>query len=460
VEGQRQTGLSTRSKQVYIMVNHNAGLNYTRRYDTLGSELFAGFNYGNFISGNQDAIGQNVTTGAETFDQQKRSWGYNNIKLLTANIDLKQLFNRRWSLEAGVKESHVNKTGGVQLDNLSGGSNWIPDAGFANGFDMQENILAAYAELRYKKGKFNGRAGLRAEHTRSQGFSKVLQANVFSRNYTNLFPTAFAGYDFKKGISAGITYSSRIRRPDYESMDPFIEYIDSVSSSRGNPFLLPDYTTSLEASLIVEEEVNLLTLGYRRSNGAITGVVERLSDGSNGFVMTTRNIDYSESYSVGATLPWEEEWFTVAGYSGVSWSTYTYRQSGEVVQNSRPIVYGYLYGELRLQKLFSLEANYEFCGKGVDGIFEFNPFSMLNISIKKSFRNDRLSCMLSANDVLRGYREWGQSRVPGYDVGYNIFYNTHNYSLQVTWNFGRLRATGKSQRATNQEEYERIKMEK
>jgi hypothetical protein len=460
LEGERQTGLSTHSKQEYVMINHNAGLSYTRKYDTLGSELFAGVNYGNFIMNNQDAIRQNVATTAETVDQQKRSRGYSNIKLLTANLDVKQLFNRRWSLEAGIKESQVDKTGGVQLDNLSGGADWIPDSSYVNGFNFKENILAGYTELRYKKGKFNGRVGLRAEHTQSDGFSKVLQAKVFSRNYTNLFPSAFVGYDFKKDLSAGITYSSRIRRPDYEALDPFIEYIDSVSSARGNPFLLPDYTTSLEASLIVEEEVNLLTLGYRRTNGAITDVVERLNDGSNGFVMTSRNIDYSESYSIGTTLPWEEEWFTVANYFGVFWNTFTYRQSGEVVQNYRPMFYGYLYGELRLRKLFTLEANYEFCGKGVDGIFEFNPFSMLNISIKKNFFNDKLTCMFSANDILRGYREWGKSRVPGYDVSYDLLYNTHNYSLQLTWNFGRLRSAEKSERSTNREEYERIKMGK
>jgi hypothetical protein len=459
LEGERQTGLSTHARQEYVMINHNVGISYTRKRDTLGSELFAGVNYGNFITENEDAIMQNVATSAETVDQQKRSRGYNNIKLLTANVDLKQLFNRRWSLEAGIKESHVDKTGGTQLDNLSG-TDWIPDPSYVNGFNFNENILAGYAELRYKKGKFNSRAGLRAEHTRSEGFSKILQANVFSRNYTNLFPSAFVGYNFTKDLAAGITYSSRIRRPDYDVLDPFIEYIDSVSSARGNPFLLPDYTTSLEASLIVEEEVNLLSLGYRRTNGAITDVVDRLNDGSNGFVMTNRNIDYSESYSIGVTLPWEEEWFTVANYFGVFWNTFTYRQSGEIVQNHRPMFYGYLYGELRLRKLFSLEANYEFCGKGVDGIFEFNPFSMLNLSIKKSFCNDQFSCMFSANDVLRGYREWGQSRVPGYDVGYSLLYNTHNYSLQLTWNFGRLRSAEKTERSTNQEEYERIKMGK
>jgi hypothetical protein len=455
----KQTGLSTAQKQKYFMLNHNAGATFTKTYDTLGSEIFTGVNYGNFISENTADIGQNVATQMSLVDQQKRSRGYNDIKLFTANTDIKHMFNRYWSIEAGVKESYVDKTGGVQFDNLSDGS-WIPDSNYVNGFDFNENILAGYTELRFKKGKFNTRAGVRCEHTRNDGFSKVLNTNVFSRNYINFFPSAFVGYNVTDDIIAGITYSSRIRRPDYEALDPFIDYIDSVSSERGNPFLLPDYTTSFEANLIVDDEVSLFTFGYSRTNGAMTEVVERLNDGSNGFVMTVKNIDYSETYSLGTTLPWEKEWFTVAGYFGMFWNTFTYKRSGEIVQNYKPMFYMYLYGELRLRKLFTLEANYEYYGSGVDGIFAFNPFSMLSVSVKRGFFNDKLTCMFSANDILRGYRESGNSKVPGYNIGYNNLYNTHNYSLQLTWNFGKLKSAQKGQRSTNKEEYDRIKMGK
>lgn len=456
----KQTGLTTRSKQKFAMTNHNGGVNYTRSLDTLGSEVFAGVNFGNFISESNSDIGQNVSTSGTLIEQQKRNRGYNNIKLFTANIDIKKMFDKYWSMEAGIKGSYVDKTGSVQFDNLSIGDNWVPDPNYVNGFNFNENIFAGYTELRFKKGKFNARAGVRMEHTNNLGFSKVLDSIVFKRNYNNFFPSAFVSYKVTNDITAGITYSSRIRRPDYEALDPFVEYIDSVSSERGNPFLLPDYTTSLEANLIVDDEVNLVTFGYSRTNGAMTAMIEKLDDGSNGFILTQKNIDYSETYSIGATLPWEKEWFTTAGYFGMFWNRFTYRNSGELVQNYKPMFYMYLYGELRLRKLFSMEVNYEYYGSGVDGIMSFNPFSMLSASIKRSFFNDKLTCMFSANDILRGYREWGKSNIPIYDIGYTSTYNTHNYSLQLTWTFGKLKSSEKGQRSTNKEEYQRIKMEK
>ncbi len=456
----KQTALTTISKQDYLEMNRNAGLSYTKTYDTLGSELFFGGNYANFISENRDAIGQKVLTQVNLVDQQKRTHGYSNIKLLTANADLKHLFNRRWTLEAGIKESYVTKTGRIQFDNLSGGDVWIPDPYYVNGFDFTENILAAYTELRYKKGKFYGRVGLRSEHTRSEGFSKVLDAKVFDRDYLNFFPSAFVGYDLPHDITLALNYSTRLRRPQYDVLNPFVEYIDSVSSERGNPYLLPCYYTSFEANLIVDEDVNLLTLGYIHNKDAMTDVIEKLNDGSNGFVQTVKNIDYNQGYFVGTTLPWEEEWFTTANYFGYYLTTFSYRQGDQLVKNFGPMFYMYLYGELRLRKLFTLEVNYEYYGSGVEGIMKFKPFSMLNMSIKRSFFNNTFSCMFSANDLLRSYREWGNSLVPGYDLSYNLRYNTNTYSLQLTWNFGKLRSSNKSHRSTNQEEFERIKTEK
>lgn len=457
-ESLKQADLATRSKQRYSGIYNNATAMFTRKSDTLGSELSANVNGGNLIIRSNSGINQNVTTQSSIADQQKRNIGYNRVDFLSANADLKKVFNRRWSFETGFKETYANKTGGTQFENLSGNT-WVPDSDYVTGFNLKENVVAAYAELRYKKGKFNSRAGLRSEQTYNLGFSKILNTEVFHRNYINLFPSAFVSYDLPHDLKAGITYSSRIRRPGYEALDPFVDYVDSLSSERGNPFLLPDYTTSLEASLIVDDEISLLTFGYSRTNGAITDVVEKVNDGSNSFVMTVKNIDYKESYSIGVTLPWEEEWFTTANSVVFFWNTFSYRQSGQVVQNFSPMLYVYLYGELRLRKLFSLEAEYEYYSPGADGIFNFNAFSMLSMSIKKSFFNNKLTCMFSANDLLRGYREWGKSRVPGYDISYYSLYNTHNFSLQLTWSFGKLKSKEK-ERPENEEETHRIKMQK
>jgi hypothetical protein len=241
-------------------------------------------------------------------------------------------------------------------------------------------------------------------------------------------------------------------------MDPFINYIDSLSSIRGNPYLLPEYTSSAELNLVYDKEVTLLTIGYNRTRKAMNLVIDKLEDGSNAFTATTKNLDYSESYSIGTTLPYENKWFTTATYLGYFWNTFNYTLNGKVVSNFKPMFYLYLYDEFRFKKLFSVEFEGEYTGSGVDGTFTFNPFYYLNISLKKKFFKDKLSVRLIANDILRSYKEWGGSNIPGFEVKYYSLQNTHQYILALNYNFGKMKAQQQKNKSVNQEEYERIKM--
>ena len=451
--------LKTKTVNVPVRLNHNANLNYFRKLDTLGSEFFIGTQFGNFVSGTTARITQDVIQGNTILKQEKRNRNTSDIKIYAAQTDLTKYFDKKWKLDVGLKESYVTKGGEVNFENFSN-NDWVQDPAYYSGFDFNENIAAAYSELRFKNKKFNARIGARVENTATEGFSKNLDSQVVKRNYTNFFPSAFIGYDFTKEINLGITYSSRINRPTYNDMNPFINYIDSLSTFRGNPYLLPEFTTSLEGSLTYDKQVTLLTFGYNRTNGAMNMVIDKLEDGSNAFTATTKNLDYSESYSIGTTLPYENKWTTFATYFGYFWNTFTYKQSGVAVTNSKPMYYIYLYNEYRIKKSLAIEIEGEYTGSGVDGIFTFNPFYYLNIAVKKKFLNDKLSVRLIASDILSSYKEWGGSNVPGYDVKYLSRENTHSYGIMINYNFGKMKQQQLKNKTVNQEEYNRIKMDK
>ncbi len=45
-----------------------------------------------------------------------------------------------------------------------------------------------------------------------------------------------------------LTYSKRIQRPNYQSLNPFAYVINELSFRQGNPFLQPQYTDNLKLS--------------------------------------------------------------------------------------------------------------------------------------------------------------------------------------------------------------------
>lgn len=439
-----------------IIVNHSASIIYSGKLDTLGSELRGVVQGGGFLSDNLEYISQYLFSGNDMAVAEKRNTGMNNICILTAQADLNKSLSKKWVLETGIKNAYIANKSEIRLDNLYSGK-WLADPVFLNSFSYNENISAAYFQLRYKKNKFNARAGVRGEHTVSNGFSHVANQEVISRKYFNLFPNTFASYDFTPDFTTSLSYTSRITRPSYQDMDPFINYIDSLSSFRGNPYLLPEYTGSFEASLIYMKEASF-TFGYTRADNAINLVVEKAADGSDAFIATTRNLEKSESYSAGLTIPYELSWWTTYNYVGYFKNIFSYRDNGILIENKKPLLYFYAYNEFRIEKLFSLEVTFDYTSSGVDGIFIFDPFYTLSANLKRTFFKDKLTCRLMANDILSSYVMSGKSKLEGFNVNYVSRENTHYFVLALNYKFGKLKAADKADDPLNREEYERIKM--
>jgi hypothetical protein len=451
-----QYKLNTSTNGRPITSNNSISANYNRKLDTIGSELFIAAQYGTFNIKNTSNIKQLTQINNIYSSSEKRNINNNSINIIGAQADLTKAFNKKWKLETGLKESYISKTSNITFETLDKNSQWVSDSAYKNGFIFNENILAGYAELRYKKNKFNSRIGIRSEITQSKGFSNSLNQSIINRNYINYFPSAFVGYDFNKDLTTSLTLSSRINRPTFQDLDPFINYIDSVTSFRGNPYLLPEYTNSIEASLVYMKEANL-TIGYNYTKGAMRLVVDKLTDSTDAFTAITKNLNNSETYSFGITIPYELEWWTTANYFGYFLNNFTYQQNGVLVKNYKPTYSIYLYDEFRFKKYFSLELTYEYTSSAVDGIFVSNPFSMFTATIKKTFFKDRLTCRFTANDVFSTYIMSGNSNIPIYNLNYESRVSTHYFLLALNYKFGKLKNNNYKNRSVSDEEYNRVK---
>lgn len=444
---------NTISKPIKSM--NSANIYFAKKIDTLQSEYSLTAQYGSFNSTNSDEITQQIFKGNNSNEQTKRNSGINAIQIFTAQAGLIKAFNKSWKLESGIKGSDISNQSKINLENYSAGV-WISDPAYFNGFKYSESILAGYSQLRYSKNEINVRVGGRVEYSDSDGLSKISGQQVIKREDLNLFPSAFLGYDLTKNINTSLTYSSRIIRPSFQDLDPFVNFIDSLSSFRGNPYLLPSYTHSLEASVIYMQQASIV-FGYSRTNGEMALVVDKLNDGTSAFIATTKNLNFLETYSVGAIIPYELGWWTTYNYLGYMKNTFTYKSGGDVVQNKKPTFYMYLYDEFRVKKILSIEVTFEYTSAGADGIFTFEPFSNLSANIKKTFLKDKLTFRLTANDILSTSFKTGSSNVNGYNVSYISKANTHYFGVSLNYRFGKLKENVDKEKGVNKEEYDRIK---
>lgn len=183
-----------------------------------------------------------------------------NINLVTAKLDYSYPIDQNNKFEAGAKTAHTHSNSDIlfQKQDLSG--TLITDNNRTNVFDYTENINAGYLNYISKLGKKTDlQLGFRAEHTSYKGKS-VTTGEDINRSYLQLFPSLFVLHNFGKD-QLSFSYSRRIDRPDFEDLNPFIDYSSPYFYTQGNPSLKPETTHSFEVNYQYHTDLNI-SLGY------------------------------------------------------------------------------------------------------------------------------------------------------------------------------------------------------
>ncbi|NNF19789.1 MAG: TonB-dependent receptor, partial [Flavobacteriaceae bacterium] len=300
--------------------NLDANLNY-RYADTLGYELNIDLDYGRYGSERTTFLPNRYFNGDETEVISENITFQDtpiDIDIATVRLDYEQPF-LKGVLAAGFKLSLVTTSNVFDFYNRENGQDLL-DTDRSNTFDYEENINAAYLNYNYKKNKWNLQMGVRMENTVSDGRLTTLTGtgdDRVERNYTNFFPSGGLTYQASPKSQWALTYSKRIERPNYQSLNPFEYPLDELSFSKGNPFLQPQYADNLKLSHTHNYRLTT-SLGYTYISDFFARVTVASDDGRN--FLTTLNVADQEIINLGVSYPkkireWWNLYLSVNAYS-------------------------------------------------------------------------------------------------------------------------------------------------
>ncbi|MEM6700803.1 MAG: outer membrane beta-barrel family protein, partial [Bacteroidota bacterium] len=247
------------AEQILIANNESSNDNYNilananyRFADTSGHELLVDVDYGRYnrerISFQPNNYIDAITT-ATIFERNFRMNTPIDIDIFTAKADYSQpLFGGTFGI--GAKYSTVRTNNIFQFYDVLENQD-ILNENRSNQFKYTENINAAYINFNKKWSKWNLQLGLRAEQTISEGIltsTQESEEDQVNRNYLNWFPSGGLTFAPNYTSSWALTYSRRIQRPTYQSLNPFERQLDELSFAKGNPFLQPQYTNNVKLS--------------------------------------------------------------------------------------------------------------------------------------------------------------------------------------------------------------------
>ncbi|HXB95956.1 MAG TPA: TonB-dependent receptor [Puia sp.] len=120
------------------------------------------------------------------------------------------------------------------------------DTSLSNSLVYDRHVYAGYASLSFPLLRFlDVKGGLRYERTETDaGFSK--SPNTVIPGYNTFAPSIILSHAFPNDQTLKISYSERIHRPDYRSLNPYVNASDPKNLTRGNPFLQPEVANNID----------------------------------------------------------------------------------------------------------------------------------------------------------------------------------------------------------------------
>jgi hypothetical protein len=437
----------------YTGMSYN--LNYKGTIDTLGQEISADADYSRYVGNEFNDFNNRYLNAAS--QPNKPVYLFQNgtpslVKIWSGKADYTYPINKKMKLELGAKSSIVTTDNNYQFATFNNNSSaWENDVTRSNQFIYDENINAAYANLNRKFKSTSVQLGFRAEQTNSKGNS-ITENKVVNRHYLNLFPTLFINQELSKNHDMGFSYSRRIDRPDYGSLNPFVNYVDLYTYEYGNPFLRPQYTNSFELSYSYKKNLNA-TLGYSHTSDVITEVL--LSDTAKKTIfISQQNLAQQDSYNLNISSPLKfTKWWTSSNNLTVYYNNFKTPNILDVPYESGRLAYNINTNQtITLNSSTNFELSGYYQSKQVYGTLLIDPQYSIDLGLSKNFMDKKLNLKLAANDVFNLRKGRVTSALPGQNYVVKQKWESQVFRMTLTYRFGSNQIKGARERSSSSEE--------
>lgn len=447
------------NRQPQFRDNLNLNLNY-RFADTSGHEFNFDFNRGlyrfradsyqpNYYMdpGEQVVFSQNIYRNNTPTD----------IDMIIVKADYEQNF-LKGKLGFGFKLNKVETDNTFDFYNVVEGTPVI-NTDRSNHFVYDEMVNAGYLNYNIQVKKWGFQAGLRAEHTDWTGTLTSLKTGGDMQNsdkYLSWFPSAAVTFNMNDKNSFNLTYSRRIDRPNYRDLNPFEDKLDELAYRKGNPFLRPQFTNSVEFTHTFMGFLNT-TLGYAHTNDVFTEIID--TSGADATYITQENIASQDNFSISISTPvpilkWWESYWSVTGYMTSFDATF---RPGFTVNETFQSMNLYSEHTFKAPHGWSFQLSGWFNSPAIWGaVFRSKAQGAMDFGIKKQLFDGDGTASLSFGDILHtaGWKSINDFTPGLYMVGSGTW-ESRTVRASFTYRFGNKNLKGARQRKTGLEDVSR-----
>jgi len=374
--------------------------------------------------------------------------------IFTAKVDFTKALKGGKTLEAGLKGSWVESDNNLDMSKAQGEGPYEPDPN-SNRFIYNENVLAAYGSF---KGSINEKlsyqAGLRGEYSDIVGNSVTLN-QVNKQNYFNLFPSFFIQQKVSEKYQIVYNANRRITRPNYRLLNPFVYYIDPLTSETGNPNLTPQYSTNFEMNHVVNGSYQF-TVGYSVTEDAFMQVF--VQDQENRTTTTyTDNFDQTRNANFRAIVPVEiKKWWSTSNMLQVNYNQFQSQIGDDMLDVGQVSYMVRSQQNFTLPKGFKMEVMGMYIGPQLWGQGQIGGFGWVDAGVTKSVMKDKLSISVNGTDLFRTQVIYADIEFADIDTHFRQYRSNQGIRFTLKYNFAKGESFGVKSNSGSSEERNRL----
>ncbi len=304
---------------------------------------------------------------------------------------------------------------------------------FSGTADSKNQINSAYLQYSAKTDRIEYMAGLRFEqYDRTVELSTDPETHRLS--LSNLFPSANVQYTLSENWKLKAGYSRRIQRSSNNQLNPIPEREHSETLEIGDPDLKPELIDALEMGVTHNFKTGMLfsTVYYRASKDPMQRVNSVYADSILNRVYTNVDKATALGLELGANLH-PVKWWNL--YLGANVYQQKYEGEvnvlGEIIQLDSHNDWVYSLNantNFTLTSSLSLQANLNYLSKRPTAQGEDSRFLSPNLSVKKTFFNNRLTAGVQWQNIDLGMNESNRQEITTWG---DSFYTTTNYIYET-----------------------------
>lgn len=455
--GQLESRLLSYTDNDIQFQNATLNLNWKHTFDTTGKELTADFDYVVYDN-TSDML---LTTDYYNSDLQHlaTSWlrGHlpSDINIYTFKTDYTHPV-KGGRFEAGIKYSYVNNDNLVDYQRFIN-NKWEVDQIRSNHFIYDETINAAYVNFNRQVKKWTFQGGLRLENTIAHG-NQVVTQTTFKRDTTNLFPTAFVSYAADKKNTLTVSYGRRITRPNYQDLNPFTYFLDTLSYRQGNIYLRPQYTHNIELTHSFMGKF-ITTLNYNNTDDVISQIIKPEQNSKIRF-LTVDNVAEFRNIGISITAP-----ITVTKWWNANLFTNIYNNHYEGIYDTINIDMAFtsfiinVTNNFNFGKGLSGELSGFYRHKAINNLTKMEPIYQMSLGLQKQVMKGKGTVRLNVRDPFAWQRFEGRNKYGLIDGSFLARPDLRQVTGTFTWRFGKNGqqvSQPRRRNASSQEEQNRV----